>query len=199
MKKRVLAMALVAAMAGTMLTGCGGGSGSDSNADSSSAGSESTGAEAEAPAADGAKVVKIGVYEPASGDNGAGGKQEVLGMQYANQTTPTVEIGGEEYSVQLEIVDNESSNDKGPSAASSLVGANVSVVLGSYGSGVSIAGSDVFKEAGIPAIGVTCTNPQVTEGNTHYFPSVSVSWTRSRAPYWQTSQMRTSPRRKHIF
>ena len=169
MKKRVLAMALVAAMAGTMLTGCGGGSGSDSNADSSSAGSESTGAEAEAPAADGAKVVKIGVYEPASGDNGAGGKQEVLGMQYANQTTPTVEIGGEEYSVQLEIVDNESSNDKGPSAASSLVGANVSVVLGSYGSGVSIAGSDVFKEAGIPAIGVTCTNPQVTEGNTHYF------------------------------
>lgn len=160
MKKRVLAMALVAAMAGTMLTGCGGGNGG--NADSSNTGTE-------APAADGAKVVKIGVYEPASGDNGAGGKQEVLGMQYANKMTPTVEIGGEEYNVQLEIVDNESSNDKGPSAASSLVGAGVSVVLGSYGSGVSIAASDVFKEAGIPAIGVTCTNPQVTEGNTHYF------------------------------
>ncbi len=80
-----------------------------------------------------------------------------------------VKIGGQEYSVQLEIVDNESSNDKGPSAASSLVSAGVSVVLGSYGSGVSIAASDVFKEAGIPAIGVTCTNPQVTEGNTHYF------------------------------
>ena len=29
-------------------------------------------------------------------------------------------------------------------------------MLGSYGSGVSIAASDVFKEAGIPAIGVTC-------------------------------------------
>ena len=27
-------------------------------------------------------VVKIGVFEPQSGDNGAGGKQEVLGMQY---------------------------------------------------------------------------------------------------------------------
>lgn len=170
MKKRVLAMALVAAMAGTMLTGCGGNSGGSSNSnDSSSAGTEA-GTDAEAPAAaDGAKVVKIGVYEPASGDNGAGGKQEVLGMQYANKTTPTVEIGGEEYTVQLEIVDNESSNDKGPSAASSLVGAGVSVVLGSYGSGVSIAASDVFKQAGIPAIGVTCTNPQVTEGNTHYF------------------------------
>ncbi|MCI9007562.1 MAG: ABC transporter substrate-binding protein [Lachnospiraceae bacterium] len=172
MKKRVLAMALAAAMAGTMLTGCGGGNGgSTSGSNDSNAASEGTETPAEAPAAsaDGAKVVKIGVYEPASGDNGAGGKQEVLGMQYANKTTPTVEIGGEEYTVQLQIVDNESSNDKGPSAASSLVGSGVSVVLGSYGSGVSIAASDVFKEAGIPAIGVTCTNPQVTEGNTHYF------------------------------
>ena len=168
MKKRVLAMALVAAMAGTMLTGCGGNGGNSSNT-GSDAGSAGTEADASAPAADGAKVVKIGVYEPASGDNGAGGKQEVLGMQYANEETPTVEIGGEEYTVQLEIVDNESSNDKGPSAASSLVSAGVSLVLGSYGSGVSIAASDVFKEAGIPAIGVTCTNPQVTEGNTHYF------------------------------
>lgn len=160
MKKRMLALALTAAMAGSMLAGCG--------SSNSSSGSETTETAAEA-SGDGAKVVKIGVYEPASGDNGAGGKQEVLGMQYANQMTPTVEIGGEEYQVELEIVDNESSNDKGPSAAASLVSAGVSVVLGSYGSGVSIAASDVFKEAGIPAIGVTCTNPQVTEGNTHYF------------------------------
>ena len=45
----------------------------------------------------------------------------------------------------------------------------MSVVLGSYGSSVSIAASPVFKEAGIPAIGITCTNTQVTEGNKHYF------------------------------
>ena len=158
MKKRVIAVALVTAMLGSMLAGC------------SKSGGNGGGGDADAPAAaDGEKVVKIGVYEPASGDNGAGGKQEVLGMQYANQETPTVEIGGEEYTVQLEIVDNESSNDKGPSAASALVSAGVSIALGSYGSGVSIAASDVFKEAGIPAMGVTCTNPQVTEGNTHYF------------------------------
>ncbi len=116
-----------------------------------------------------AETVKIGVYEPASGDNGAGGKQEVLGMLYANSIAPTVEIGGTEYDVELDIVDNESSNDKGPSAASKLVSDGVSVVLGSYGSGVSIAASDIFKDGGVPAIGVTCTNPQVTQGNTHYF------------------------------
>ncbi|MCR4736111.1 MAG: ABC transporter substrate-binding protein [Treponema sp.] len=114
-------------------------------------------------------VVKIGVYEPASGDNGAGGKQETLGIQYANSITPTVTIGDKEYKVQLEIVDNESSNDKAVTAASELVSKGVSVVLGSYGSGVSIAASDTFAAADVPAIGVTCTNPQVTLGNDHYF------------------------------
>ncbi len=154
MKKRALSVLLAAAMLGTMLAGCE--KKPEAAADSSTA------------AADG-NVVKVGVFEPASGDNGAGGKQETLGIQYANYVTPTVEIGGKEYTVQLEIVDNESSNDKAPTAAGTLVSAGVSVVLGSYGSGVSIAGSDTFKEAGIPVIGVTCTNPQITEGNTHYF------------------------------
>ena len=121
------------------------------------------------PNTDGAKVIKIGIFEPASGDNGAGGKQEAIGIQYANSKVNTVEIGGETYEVKLVQVDNESSNDKAPTAAATLVSEGCSVVLGSYGSGVSIAASDVFKNAGVPAIGVTCTNPQVTEGNTHYF------------------------------
>ena len=114
-------------------------------------------------------VVKIGVFEPASGDSGAGGKQEMLGMQYANAVQPTVEIGGETYKVELVYADNGSSTDKAPSAAQQLVSEGVSVVLGSYGSGVSIAGSQYFADAGIPAIGVNCTNPQVTAGNSHYF------------------------------
>ncbi len=116
-----------------------------------------------------AGTVKIGVFEPQSGDNGAGGKQEILGMQYANTLTPTVEIGGQTYAVELTYADNQSSNDKAPSAAQTLISAGVSVVLGSYGSGVSIAASDTFGDAGVPAIGVTCTNPQVTAGNSHYF------------------------------
>ena len=114
-------------------------------------------------------VVKIGVFEPASGDSGAGGKQEMLGMQYANYETPTVEIGGETYKVELVFADNGSSTDKAPSAAQQLVSSGVSVVLGSYGSGVSIAGSQYFADANIPAIGASCTNPQVTAGNDHYF------------------------------
>ncbi len=114
-------------------------------------------------------VVKIGVFEPASGDNGAGGKQETLGIQYANYLTPTVMVGDTEYTVELVVADNESSNDRAATAAATLVNADVSVALGSYGSGVSIAGSDTFRIAGVPIVGITCTNPQVTEGNTHYF------------------------------
>ncbi len=117
----------------------------------------------------GEKVVKIGVFEPQTGDNGAGGKQEILGMEYAHSLFPTVEIGGETYQVKLEIVDNRTAAENGPSAASELVNRGVSIVLGSYGSGVSIAGGTVFEEAGMPAIGTSCTNPQVTSDCEVYY------------------------------
>ena len=115
------------------------------------------------------KVVKIGVFEPQSGDNGAGGKQEILGMQYANSLIPTVEVGGETYKVELVYADNASSNDKAPTAAQTLISSGVSIVLGSYGSGVSIAAGDTFSAARVPAVGVTCTNPQVTSDCDVYF------------------------------
>ena len=117
----------------------------------------------------GNKVVKIGVFEPQTGDNGAGGKQEILGMQYANYVQPTVEIGGETYDVKLEIVDNRTTPENGKSAAAELVNRGVSMVLGSYGSGVSMAGGEVFQEAGLPALGTSCTNLQVTAGCDVYF------------------------------
>ena len=148
--KKIFALVLALAMT-LALVACGGGD--DGTADQSS----------------GEKVVKIGVFEPQTGDNGAGGKQEILGMQYANYVQPTVSIGGEEYQVKLEIVDNRTTAENGPSAAAELVNRGVSVVLGSYGSGVSMAGGQVFSEAGVPAIGVTCTNPQVTSDCDVYY------------------------------
>ncbi len=108
------------------------------------------------------ETIKIGVFEPSSGDNGAGGKQEVLGIEYANSLTPTVEINGTTYNIELVVVDNQSATDKAVTAAQSLVSSGVSIVLGSYGSGVSMAGGDIFAAAGVPAIGISCTNPNVT-------------------------------------
>ena len=152
--KKIISIVLSAVLALTIIAGC-----TKSETPSGSTGSSGSSG----------GVVKIGVFQPASGDNGAGGKQETLGIQFANRETPTVEIGGATYRVELVIVDNQSSNAIAPSAAQTLVAADVAVVLGSYGSGVSIAASDVFKDAGLAAIGVTCTNPAVTQGNSHYF------------------------------
>ncbi len=66
-------------------------------------------------------------------------------------------------------VDNQSSTDKAVTAAQELVSKKISVVLGSYGSGCSIAAAPTFQSASIPAIGCSCTNPAVTEANPDYF------------------------------
>lgn len=146
MKKttRILALILALMTACACLAACGGKEGGD-------------------------KVIKIGIFEPASGQNGAGGKQETLGIKYAHSVCPTVTLNGETYTIELVEVDNQSDDNKGVTAAADLVSKNVSVVLGSYGSSVSIAASPTFEEAGLAAIGITCTNAQVTAGNNHYF------------------------------
>ena len=119
--------------------------------------------------ASGDKVVKIGIFEPTSGQNGAGGKKEILGIEYANTIKPTVTINGEEYTVQLITADNASDASKAPTAAQTLISQGVSVVIGTYGSACAIAAGDLFKDAKIPAIGTSCTNPQVTLDNDYYF------------------------------
>ena len=139
--KKVLAITLSLAMTLLLCVGCGGGSKDFEITDG---------------------TIKIGVFEPASGMNGAGGKQEMLGMQYAHDLQPTVTVGGEEYDVELVYADNESDNSKAVTAAETLVSENSSIILGSYGSGVSIAAGPTFSDAGIPALGVSCTNQQVT-------------------------------------
>ena len=115
------------------------------------------------------KVVKIGVFEPTSGQNAAGGKKEILGIEYAHSLYPTIDINGETYNIELVYADNASAAEKAPSAAQLLISNDVSVVVGTYGSGCAIAAGDLFAEAKIPAIGTSCTNPQVTAGNDYYF------------------------------
>lgn len=131
--------------------------------------SSSAPADSSASASSGEKVVKIGVFEPTSGQNAAGGKKEILGIEYAHALQPTVDINGETYNIELVYADNASDASKAPSAAQLLISQNVSVVIGTYGSGCAIAAGDLFAEAKIPAIGTSCTNPQVTLSNDYYF------------------------------
>jgi branched-chain amino acid transport system substrate-binding protein len=142
--KKVMAAAIAACVSVNLLAGCGG-------------------------SASASKTIKIGVFEPQTGENGGGGLQEVQGIRYANQKYPTVKIGNDTYTIKLVEVDNKSDKTEAVTAAQKLVSEKVSVVLGSYGSGVSIAAGQYFSDAKIPAIGCSCTNPQVTQGNDFYF------------------------------
>ena len=106
--KKALALVLSLAMMVALLAGCGG-----STSSSDSKGSESSGN----------KVIKVGVFQPSTGDNGAGGKQEILGTVYAHSLTNTIELGGETYDIELVHADNQSSTEKAVTAAQTLVNA----------------------------------------------------------------------------
>ena len=159
--KKILALLLALVMV-FALAACGESGDSTQTADPNAAATDGS-------QASGDNVVKIGVFEPLTGDSGAGGRQEMLGMQYAQSLRPTVEINGVEYTIELVPADNQSTADRAPTAAATLVSEGVSVVLGTYGSSAAIAAAPTFEQAQIPAIGVTCTNPRVTEGNEYYF------------------------------
>ncbi len=110
-------------------------------------------------------AIKIGVFEPLTGDNAAGGQLELKGILLANKLYP--EVLGKK--IELVQADNKSDRVEAANAASSLVNAKVSAVLGSWGSTLSIAGGPIFMNAKIPAIGTSATNPQVTDGNEYYY------------------------------
>jgi branched-chain amino acid transport system substrate-binding protein len=115
-------------------------------------------------------VIKIGVFEPMTGANAAGGAMEVEGIRLANELNPTVTVGGKTYKVELVVADNKSDKVEAATAVQRLIdGEKVRLILGSWGSSLSMAGGEVAKEARIPVIGLSCTNPLVTAGNDYYF------------------------------
>lgn len=116
------------------------------------------------------KTVKFGVFEPLTGANAGGGALEVEGIKLANELYPTVTVGGKEYKIELAIADNKSDKVEAANAAQRLVDKDkVHVVLGSWGSSLSMAAGPIVKQAKTPAVGLSCTNPLVTKGNEYYF------------------------------
>jgi branched-chain amino acid transport system substrate-binding protein len=115
-------------------------------------------------------VIKIGVFEPMTGANAAGGAMEVEGIRLANELFPTLDVGGKTYKVELVVVDNKSDKVEAANAVQRLIDRDkVQVILGSWGSSLAMAGGEIAKDAKIPVIGLSCTNPLVTAGNDYYF------------------------------
>jgi len=112
-----------------------------------------------------AVTVKIGVFEPLTGADAEAASEEIKGIELAHDIYSEV-LG---FPVELVYADNQSNVDAAIVAAQELVNKDVAIVLGSYKSVLSLAGSDVFKAAQIPAITITSTNPIITQTNEYYF------------------------------
>lgn len=148
-RRYVTIVALIFALS-MLAVGCGGAA--DKGADSD-----------KEPAAD---VIKIGVYEPLTGTNAAGGQMTVEGIKLANQLYP--EVLGKK--VELVVVDNKSEKQEAANAVERLISKEkVNVIIGSYGSSLSMAGGPVALDAKVPVIGCSPTNPAVTLDNDYYF------------------------------
>ena len=116
------------------------------------------------------EVIKIGVFEPLTGANAAGGILEKQGIALAHELYPTATVNGAQIPVEIQYADNKSDRKESFRVARDLVenfGAHL--VIGSWGSANAIAAGPVFEKAKVPAIGATCTNPLVTLGNEYYF------------------------------
>ena len=109
--------------------------------------------------------IKIGIFEPTTGADAQAAADEINGIELAHQIYPM--IG--DRPIELVYADNGSNVELCASAIQSLVDAQVSVILGSYKSIYTLAGSDAIKEARIPAIAITNTNPIVTQTNPYYY------------------------------
>lgn len=143
MKKFVPVVLCLLLLAG-VVTGCGGGGEEAAESD----------------------VIKIGVFQPLTGANAAGGELELEGIKLANQLYP--EVLGKK--VDLVVVDNKSDKAEAASAVARLIEKdNVSAIIGSWGSAFSISAGNIVKENEVPCVGASCTNPLVTQGNDWYF------------------------------
>lgn len=110
--------------------------------------------------------IRIGVFEPLTGSKAAGGQMEYDGIRAAYSIVGEV-LGRP---IELITVDNKSDDVEAATAAARLVESEkVDIVIGSWGSSLCIAGGPSFENANVPAIGTSCTNPNVTLGNEYYF------------------------------
>lgn len=152
--KRIVSILLIVLLSmSTLLTGCK----KSDNASSEKGGSNTSSS---------SDVIKIGVFEPMTGANGAGGAMEVEGMKLANKLYP--EVLGKK--VELAIVDNKSDKVEAANAVTRLIDKDkVVAIIGSWGSSLSMSAGPIAKEKKVPIVGASCTNPNVTKGNDYYF------------------------------
>ena len=111
------------------------------------------------------KTIKIGVYEPLTGEYKTQGNEEKIGIELAHELYPEV-LGRK---VELIYADNQGDMYVAETVIKELVAQNPAVILGSYGETVTLVAGDAIREAQIPSISLTGTNTLITVNNPYYF------------------------------
>ncbi|WP_396613236.1 ABC transporter substrate-binding protein [Haloferax sp. S1W] len=106
----------------------------------------------------------IGMVDSLTGSLAPYGERNTRGRKLAVESVNEVGIGDDGASLNIAVEDDESTNQGGVSAAQKLVNQNdVPLLIGSVGSGVSIAVHDsVTKDAGVVQISQNSTSPELT-------------------------------------
>ena len=116
------------------------------------------------PPVDDSTIIKVGVYEPLTGEFAKEAADEIIGIELAHDLYGKIL----DSTVELVYVDNKSDLEHAAETAQAMVDEQVAVVVGSYGNMLSMAAGEVFKEAKLPAVAASCTNPLLTQTNDYY-------------------------------
>ncbi len=124
-------------------------------------------------------VIRVGLLEPFTGSEAEGAAAEIRGIELAHMLRSRI---GDK-TVELVRADNESSLKKAVSAAESLVRKGCVAAIGSYGNMLTLASSDTFREARIPLVNVTGTNPLLRDPAVWLFRTATVETDQATAAY----------------
>ncbi|MBP8308278.1 MAG: branched-chain amino acid ABC transporter substrate-binding protein [Burkholderiaceae bacterium] len=110
-------------------------------------------------------VIKIGHVGPLTGNIAQLGKDNEAGAKLAIEdlNAKKIKLGGQEVKFELLSEDDAGDPKQGTAAAQKLVDAKVAGVIGHLNSGTTIPASKLYKDAGIPQISPSATNPKYTQ------------------------------------
>lgn len=155
MKRKLISIAVIAAMAASMVTGC-----------SSSSSSSTSGTEEKTEAS--GETIKIGTISPNTGSMAAYGDAVVKAWELARDE---INAAGGVNGQQIELIEKDDQMDPTETlnAFNSLVAEGVTAVLGSVSSGCTSAITDAADEEGIVLVTPTSTADSITTTDNYVF------------------------------
>ncbi|MFL9876789.1 branched-chain amino acid ABC transporter substrate-binding protein [Herbaspirillum rhizosphaerae] len=121
-------------------------------------------------------VVRLGFSSPLSGPQAPAGKDSLNGVQMAIErlNQQGVKVDGKVLRFELLIKDDKANPQTGAVVAKELVDAGVKAVLGPFNSGVALATSKIYNDAGVVSLTVA-SNPKVTQSALNHVFRIAAS------------------------